>query len=108
MAQRKIPKRIVNAVRQYRRRLERNAIPIDSVLVYGSYAKRTAHKWSDIDVCVISPAFTDPFDAMALLLKQRSRDDVLAGIEPIGFTPRDFRRGSTLVDEIKRTGVPVR
>lgn len=107
MAQRRIPKRVVNAVRQYRKRLEHNAIPVAGVLVYGSYAKRTAHQWSDIDVCVISPVFTDPFDAMALLLKQRSRADVLAGIEPVGFTPSDFRHGSSLINEIKRTGVRV-
>lgn len=108
MAQRRIPRWIVNAVRDYRKRLEQDAVPIERVLVYGSHAKGTAREHSDIDVCVISPSFADPLAAIAFLLRKRDRDDVLAGIEPVGFTPKDFREGGSLINEIKRTGIPVR
>lgn len=108
MAQRRIPKRIMSTVRNYRDRLEADGILIERMFVYGSHAKGTARRYSDIDVCIISPKFVDPFAAIAFLLIKRNRDDVLAGIEPVGFTPKDFRAGGSLINEIKRTGIPVR
>ncbi|MFH1099196.1 MAG: nucleotidyltransferase domain-containing protein [Candidatus Uhrbacteria bacterium] len=107
MAQRRIPKRIVNTVRNYRKRLEEDAVFVERILVYGSHAKGTAREQSDIDVCVISPSFSDPISALAFLLKRRNQAEVLAGLEPVGFTPKDFREGSSLINEIKRTGIPV-
>lgn len=108
MDQRRIPKRIVNTIRNYRKRLEREAIPVERIFVYGSHAKGIAHVQSDIDVCVISSAFPDPLAAIAFLLKERNHEEVLAGLEPVGFTADDFRRGGSLINEIKRTGILVR
>jgi hypothetical protein len=31
----------------------------------------------------------------------------MAGLEPIGFTEKDFREGSSLIEEIKKTGVEI-
>jgi predicted nucleotidyltransferase len=108
MAQQRIPKWIVNAVRNYRKRLEADGIPIERAFVYGSHAKGTARKYSDIDLCLVSPKFRDPLAAIALLLQKRNRDDVIAGIEPVGFTPKDFREGDSFINEIKRTGIIIR
>jgi len=106
MVKRKIPKRIVHVVRNYRDRIERETqTPVEQVILYGSWAKGTPRKWSDIDVCMISPKFRDPLAAIMFLLQQRSKEEVLAGIEPVGFTPQDFEEGSSLINEIKRTGV---
>lgn len=97
----------MSAVREYRKRLEQDAVPIERVLLYGSHTRGAARKHSDIDVCVISPSFSDPIAAITFLLRKRNNDDVIAGIEPVGFTPKDFREGDSFINEIKRTGIPV-
>lgn len=106
MASRRIPKKIVQVVRGYSDRLEQQEhIPVERVILYGSYAKGTPRKWSDVDICIISPKFKRPFEAMTLLWQKRNREEVLAGIEPVGFTPKDFEEGGSLINEIKRTGI---
>jgi predicted nucleotidyltransferase len=43
-------------------------IPIKSIWLFGSYAKNKAHKYSDIDIAVFSPEFTDnPFSNNELI-----------------------------------------
>jgi uncharacterized protein len=106
MVKRKIPKRIIRVVQNYRGRIEQETkTPIERVILYGSWAKGTPRKWSDIDVCIISPKFKNPMDAMVFLFRQRNREDALAGIEPLGFSSKDFKEGSALINEIKRTGI---
>ena len=46
-------------------------LPIDSVYLYGSYAKGTPHAWSDIDICIVSDEF-DTIDPLSYL-SQRKR-----------------------------------
>ncbi|HEX9722304.1 MAG TPA: nucleotidyltransferase domain-containing protein [Candidatus Paceibacterota bacterium] len=106
MASKRIPEKIIQVVKGYSDRLEQQEhIPVERVIVYGSYAKGTPKKWSDVDVCIISPEFNRPFEAMTLLWRKRNREEVLAGIEPVGFTSKDFEEGSSLINEIKRTGI---
>lgn len=109
MAKRRISKKIIRLIKDYTCRLkEKKKLPIKKVIIFGSYAKGRAGKWSDIDVCIISPRFKDPFAAIEFLLKQRERKEVIAGLEPVGFSGKDFREGSSLIQEIKKTGVEVK
>lgn len=86
----------------------REKIPVSKVVVFGSQAKGVPHKWSDIDVCVVSSKFIDPMQAMQFLLTKRENSEVSAGLEPVGFTPEDFESGGSLIDEIKRTGIELK
>lgn len=83
-------------------------VPIQGVYVFGSYAKREARNWSDIDVCVVSPVF-EYEDRLSFLWKKRRSEDIDAMIAPVGFSPDDFRGGdiNPLLHEIKTTGVRV-
>ena|SRR3989338_164440 len=109
MARRRVPKEIKEMVRRYRTRLvEKDRLPIDRVILFGSFARHRAHSSSDVDICVLSSRFNDPLQATRLLLHKRDDVEVRAGLEPIGFTPADFRAGGSLINEIKRTGVEVR
>jgi len=38
-------------------------------------------------------------------LQKRNDEEVAAGLEPIGFTRKDFDEGGILIEEIKKTGV---
>lgn len=104
MARKTIPKKIEKEMREYVGGLQKDKLPIASVYLFGSYAKGTEHKWSDIDVCVISPQFKDFFDTLQYLWQKRTKDSGTV-IEPIGFSPKDFADDTTLTREIKRTGI---
>lgn len=105
MAKRKnLPKKIENEVKDYINVLRRDRIPITRVIVFGSQTKNTAHPYSDIDVCVISPRFRDKFDALHYLLMKSDKDSL---IEPHPFHPKDFIDEDPLVWEIKKTGIRV-
>jgi len=105
MAKKRIPADVMKEINNYIQVLKKNKLPIDKVYLYGSYAKGTPHKWSDIDLCVISPKFKNSWTATQFLWQKRIKDEGLT-IEPIGFNPTDFKdKFSPLVTEIKKTGI---
>ncbi len=99
-------KEVRHLVRDYARYVrDAYRVPIRHVFLFGSYAKKNAHPWSDIDVCIVSPLF-DHEDRLSFLWKRRRAEDVDAMIAPVGFAPRDFQghASSPLVHEIQTTG----
>lgn len=107
MVKKELPEKIISEVNEYRKILEADNLPIENIYVFGSYAKGTPGKWSDIDVAVISPKFKDAWDAITYL-----RNKIPYGkgwmIEPLGFSPVDFTdKYSSLINEIKTYGVKV-
>lgn len=107
MARKRISPRIIKKVTDYIDVLKQDKLPINKVILFGSYAKGTQHKWSDLDVCVISPKFHDFFDDMQYLFIKRI-DNTSPHIEPVGFSPKDFREPSSLVEEIKKHGIEIK
>jgi hypothetical protein len=94
---------VIEAVKKYIRELERNNIPIQEAIVFGSYAKGDPKEESDIDIALVSTAFTgDRFEDRRKIVPFRRKID--NRIEPIPFRPEDFEQGGNLVDEIKKTG----
>ena len=83
--------------------MERNNIKISEAIIFGSHAKETPKEESDIDIALVSTAFTgDRFADRRRIVPLRRKID--SRIEPIPFRPEDFHDGGLLVDEIKRTG----
>ncbi|MFA6106113.1 MAG: nucleotidyltransferase domain-containing protein [Patescibacteria group bacterium] len=107
MAQKKLPKRILNEIKEYVKILKSEKLPIDKVILYGSFAKGKQHEWSDVDLCVVSPEFANAFKAMEYLLSKTptvSRHP----IEPIGFRSADLKdNSSSLIREINLYGIEV-
>lgn len=107
MVRKKIPKKVEGKIKEYIEVLQKDKLPIKKVILFGSYAKGTQHKWSDIDLCVISPKFKNSFDALQYL-SLRTIFDMKYTIEPVGFSPKDFKdEYDSLVYEIKNTGVEI-
>jgi predicted nucleotidyltransferase len=83
----------------------KNAMPIDRVFLFGSYAKGTETEHSDIDVCFFSHFFEDlpSIDIMAMLFrltrKYRGID-----IEPRGFPTSELENDNPFVKEVLRSG----
>jgi len=86
----------------------RQVLPVDKVILYGSYANGTATQASDVDVCF----FLSDFDG-------KSRVDVIgellglcgrykgAYFEPNVFPTSEIERGNPFVKEIILTGIEI-
>jgi predicted nucleotidyltransferase len=74
---------IVKAVEGYLRALSGRGIAVRFAVVFGSWAKGRAHKWSDIDLVVVSPQYDVQrrFEDVALLWRVAAETD--SRIEPI-------------------------
>jgi predicted nucleotidyltransferase len=82
----------------------RERLRVDAAYLYGSQAVGSARPWSDIDVAVISPDFSDDLfqERVNLMLWAAQIDD---RIEPQPFTPERFGPNDPLAHEISRHGV---
>ena len=86
----------------------KQVMPVDKVILYGSYARGTATSLSDVDICF----FLSNFDG-------KSRVDVIgellglcgrykgAYFEPTVFPTSEIERGNPFVKEILSTGIEI-
>lgn len=108
MVQKRISKKIRREVEAYVRLLTADDFIIDQVIVYGSQVRGAANRWSDIDVCIISPSFSKKNSDQSWDYLLRKSAHVAGGrIEPVGFHPTQFTDADPLAWEIKRTGVHI-
>jgi len=94
-------------VRNYAKKLREENYPFSAIYLFGSYAKGKAHKWSDIDVAIVSNKLKRNRDKNENLL-WHIRRKVDSMIEPHSFTVKDFQDDSDpMVSEIKKTGIRI-
>ncbi len=107
MVKKTINKNILNVVKKFRTAVEAVGIPVEKMILFGSYAKGIVGTNSDIDIAVVSKKFGyDDVDEMQLLFKETW--DVDPRIEPYPLSPRDLREGfSPIAYEIKKYGILV-
>ncbi|NIS23879.1 nucleotidyltransferase domain-containing protein [candidate division KSB1 bacterium] len=84
--------------------LRKQGLSVQSAFIFGSRSTGKTHRWSDIDVCVVSKDFGPHNDPLTYLWRALRKQDVKAGIEPVGFHPDDFVDDLPLVHDIKRYG----
>ena len=102
--------KIKSLVLQYIHNLESLGISIQKVIVFGSQAKGTFKKDSDIDIAVISR----DFEKMGLWDRAkylgRAARNIPYPIEALGFSPSQLKKveEGTILDEITRSGVEVK
>lgn len=101
-------KRTKKNIKAYVDILRQDSLPISKVILYGSQVSGKTHQWSDIDICIISPRFKNAFDATQYLWSKRVISDIKYAIEPVGFSVKDFKEGSSLINEIKKTGIEIK
>ena len=94
-------------VENYLEHLQSQGLSIQSAYIFGSQVGRGTDQWSDIDLCVVSKNFGPRQDGITYLWRQLRKQDVQAGIEPIGFHPKEFTDDIPLVWEILRRGVRI-
>ena len=79
---------------------------IESVILFGSYAKGTNHGDSDIDLAIIFKSVDDIIDMQIELMKMRTDDDLM--IEPHPFNSSDFQASNPVVSEILKNGIELK
>mgnify|MGYP001559979466 CR=1 FL=1 len=106
MAQKKLDPTIARLVNAYLRVLT-NVMPVDRMIVFGSYAKDKNRPWSDIDVAVVSRQLGHDPHAERVMLSTFV-DSIDSRIEPHPFSPEDFvDPWDPLAAEIRRYGIDV-
>lgn len=103
-----ITKQIRKNVLEFGELVKKEGIPVSKLIIFGSYAKKKATKYSDIDVCVVSPRFgKDTTDELQFLFKRSRLID--SRIEPYPVSPKEYRITATpLIYEIKKYGKMVK
>lgn len=97
---------IIKTVKEYLYKLNKQGIHITAAYLFGSYAKGTENKWSDIDVAIISPDIgEDRFEERVRMMNLSLIID--SRLEPVPFRPEDFVDEDPLVWEIKKKGVAI-
>lgn len=106
MAKKIINKEVMEIVKQYVEKVCEN-YKIETIIVFGSYAKGTNREDSDIDVAVVTDDFkNDIFDEELNLMQLRRKID--ARIEPHLIKVEDYKKMATpFIQEVIETGIKV-
>ncbi|GAB6391373.1 MAG: nucleotidyltransferase domain-containing protein [Treponematales bacterium] len=85
----------------------RAKIPLDRAYLYGSYAKGTQHKDSDVDICLFSKSFagTHCVDVMTDMFLLTDKYNRQVDIEPNSFPTSELNNDNPFVKEVLRTGI---
>ena len=94
----------IEVVERFLSSIKNANINIERAILFGSYVKGNAWKWSDIDVALVSPDFSGiRFNDSKMLIPFILKSDTR--IEPHPFKPEDFTEGNDFVREIIKSGV---
>lgn len=79
-----------NLIRKFKTVLNKNKIPVEKIILFGSYARGKQKYWSDLDLCIVSKTFGKDGHDELVLLKQLS-SDVDPMIEAFPYHPDDLK-----------------
>ncbi len=97
---------LITTIKGYAKELERLGLPVDKIILFGSYRYEKATEDSDIDLAVFSELFgnSDHLEFSGLLSKAKWNTE--PSIEAIGFNPSvlDNPPNFSLISEIIQDG----
>ncbi len=94
----------IDIVRRYANALK-PLFDYEKIILFGSYAKGSYTKDSDIDVAVIFPDYDNRLDRQVELMKMTRKID--SRIEPHPFREREFESSNPFVSEIVKYGLQI-
>lgn len=84
---------VVKVVKKYLNAVAKKGIPVTAGVVFGSYATGKQHKWSDIDLLVVSSHFDKKkTNRRDIDLLWHVAADVDSRIEPIGVGEKQYKK----------------
>jgi predicted nucleotidyltransferase len=84
-------------------------IPLDTVILYGSYANGTPKYYSDVDLAVVSPEFGKDIINEAVKLMELYESTGLM-VEPRAYSRQEFQEsgpGTFLHEEVVKKGIRI-
>jgi predicted nucleotidyltransferase len=97
---------IVGVVQNYLRTVAEKGIPVRYGVLFGSYVKGKEHKWSDIDLLVVSPLYDKKrtYKQASKLWRIAAQTD--SRIEPIPVGERQYQEddSSVIIEVARREG----
>jgi len=97
---------IIGVVRRYLQALVEQGIPAPQAVVFGSQATGRTHKWSDIDLLVVSPKFDAPCKREDVNLLWHIAAFTDSRVEPIAVGERQYQEddSSAIIEIARREG----
>jgi len=84
----------------------RLGVHFKKVILFGSYARNTPHKWSDVDLALVSDDFKDMgWDDRSKISRANIK---FVDIEPHIFNSAYFEEGDPFIEEIIKTGKEIK
>jgi predicted nucleotidyltransferase len=100
---------LIATIRRYAEALERLAVPVERIILYGSHQRGEAHEGSDIDIAVFSEAFGPPAHREFGGVLAEAKWTTEPMIEALGFHPSVLEHvpPTSFLHEIVSTGETV-
>ncbi|MDP2208321.1 MAG: nucleotidyltransferase domain-containing protein [Bacteroidota bacterium] len=96
----------IKIAKQFVKELQKNKIVVIKAYLYGSFAKGTSHKDSDIDIVVVSSDFRKTrFEESLRLAKLRYKIDLR--ISALAYNPKDFTKQNLIPYEAMTNGIRI-
>jgi predicted nucleotidyltransferase len=101
-------KTIIGKLKEFKENVEKD-MRIEKMILFGSYAKGKIHRWSDIDLIIVSPKFKklNFFKRGAKMYDYWTLD---YPVDFICFTPEEFNKRKkqiTIVREALKNGIAI-
>ena len=98
---------VIKLAENFAREVKQEGINLKKVILFGSHAKNTFRKDSDIDIALVADEFAGfVFNDLNLFIKTIIKKNYLR-IQVQTFSTNYFKKGDPFIDEIKRTGVEI-
>jgi len=88
----------------------RRKIDVTKVVLFGSHVAGRSHRWSDIDIAIVSEDFQDmPMRDRLMLLNKIAWEQGVTQVDALGYTEGEYNSENPLdlVTEIKNSGTVV-
>lgn len=97
---------ILTVVKKYLAAVNKAGIKVDFMVIFGSQVTGNSHKWSDIDLLVVSSLFENMTDRKYLNLLWRIAGHIDSRIEPIpcGLHQWDKGADNAIIEIARRQG----
>jgi len=101
-----VSRQIIASVRRYVRALAKRGVKVPFVVIFGSQATGRTHKWSDIDLIVVSPKFDRARKLKDTMLLWEVAAKTDSRIEPIACGEKQWVEddSSDIIEMARREG----
>lgn len=95
---------VLDIIKRFKNAIESKGIKINKLILYGSYAKGSPERHSDIDLVIISEDFVGKSFWERIDILTDAIYEVFEPIEAIAMTPAEWEQGDSMICEFAKNG----